>query len=120
MTHGRRIALVLGALTVYFVAFGFVLGWDRLAADWWPLDRSVDGPNLYVSFVWVPLAAILAWAWSDARHEAHKAELRAMHDEHFRKVDQRLEAHGLAMTALLDATPGDRSIESLDEPKETP
>ena len=125
MTHGKRIVLVLVALVVYFVVFGYLLGWSRLRDDWWPLDRSIDGPNLYVSFVWVPLAGVIAWAWSDLRHEAHKAELEAIHDRHLEAistaVDKKLEAHGIRMerlvagqTALQDATPGDRSIPTVE------
>ena len=121
MTHGRRIALVIGALAAYFIGFGFIFGWHRLAADWWPLDTSPDGPNLYVSFVWVPLAAVLAWAWADAQHAAHKAELTELHRQHLAEVDARHEKHliralelGSGKTDLTDATPGDRSIPSED------
>lgn len=41
---------------VYFALFGLICGWHRLRVDFWPLDQSVDGPNVYASFIWLPIA----------------------------------------------------------------
>lgn len=123
MTHWRKILALLAVFVAYFVLFGILFGWHRLHVDFIPLDQSVDGPNIYASFLWVPFAALAAWIVSDLRHEAHKEEVRLMHEDHLKKVDERIERHGIHMAELfgsqneaLNATPGDRS---LDESKET-
>lgn len=123
--HGRRIALVLGALIAYFILFGFVFGWGRLRADFIPLDGSPVGPNLYASFIWVPFAALVAWIVSDLRHQTHKAELDAMHAAHLDELTASHEAHLAKVTALIagqsadSATPADRSIPTT-EPEGAP
>ena len=100
MRHLAKILVLLLFLVAYFVVFGILFGWHRLHSDWWPLDQSTDGPNLYVSFVWLPIALVGGYIVSDLRHESL------------------LEAHHLSMTKLLgvtnqavDATPADRSLD---------
>ena len=56
--HVKKIVILMGFLVLYFVLFGLLFGWHRLHGDWGPLDQSVDGPNLYVSFVWLPIALV--------------------------------------------------------------
>jgi hypothetical protein len=119
--HVRRILLVLGVVALYFVVFGLIFGWHRLGTDWWPLDRSVDGPNLYVSFVWLPLALVGGYIVSDIRHDALLEAQRLQLEAHERRITDTLNQHGLAMTTLLgmagvglDATPADRSLDTPD------
>ena len=118
MKHLKKILLLLAFLALYFVIFGLLFGWHRLHGDWWPLDQSVDGPNLYVSFVWLPIALVGGYIVSDIRHESLLEAQRLQLERHEKKIDQKLEAHHLSMTRLLsvstnavDATPADRSLD---------
>jgi hypothetical protein len=116
--HLKKILLLLAFLVLYFVVFGLLFGWHRLRGDWWPLDQSVDGPNLYVSFVWLPIALVGGYIVSDLRHESLLEAQRLQLEAHEKKIDQKLEAHHLSMAKLLgvenqavNATPADRSLD---------
>jgi hypothetical protein len=116
--HLKKILLLVGFLVLYFVLFGLVFGWGRLHGDWWPLDKSIDGPNLYVSFVWLPIALVGGYIVSDIRHESLLEAQRLQLEEHEKRIDGRLEEHHLKMAKLLgvstqavDATPADRSLD---------
>jgi hypothetical protein len=116
--HLKKILLLVGFLVLYFVVFGLAFGWHRLHGDWWPLDQSTDGPNLYVSFVWLPIALVGGYIVSDIRHESLLEAQRLQLEEHEKKIDSRLEEHHLKMAKLLgvstqavDATPADRSLD---------
>ena len=118
MKHLGKVLLLLAFLILYFAVFGLLFGWHRLHSDWWPLDQSVDGPNLYVSFVWLPIAIVGGYIVSDIRHESLLEAQRLQLEQHEKKIDQKLEAHHLSMTKLLgvstsavDATPADRSLD---------
>jgi len=116
--HLKKILILIGFLVLYFVIFGFAFGWHRLHGDWWPLDQSVDGPNLYVSFVWLPIALVGGYIVSDVRHESLLEAQRLQLERHEKNIDDRLEAHHFKMAKLLgvsdqafDATPADRSLD---------
>jgi lysylphosphatidylglycerol synthetase-like protein (DUF2156 family) len=116
--HLAKILVLLLFLVAYFVVFGILFGWHRLHSDWWPLDQSTDGPNLYVSFVWLPIALVGGYIVSDLRHESLLEAQRLQLQEHEKRIDDKLEAHHLSMTKLLgvtnqavDATPADRSLD---------
>jgi hypothetical protein len=120
--HIRKILVLAAFLILYFVLFGAIFGWHRLHGDWWPLDQSIDGPNLYVSFVWLPIALVGGYIVSDLRHESLLESQRQLLEAHEKKIDQKLEEHHLKMAELLrvstqavDATPADRSLD--DESK---
>ena len=66
MKHLKKILALVGFLVLCFVIFGLAFGWHRLHGDWWPLDQSIDGPNLYVSFVWLPIAVVGGYIVSDS------------------------------------------------------
>ena len=81
-------------------------------------SQSTDGPNLYVSFVWLPIALVGGYIVSDLRHESLLEAQRLQLQEHEKRIDDKLEAHRLSMTKLLgvasqavDATPADRSLD---------
>lgn len=44
--HARKVLALVGILVAYFVLFGVIFGWHRLHTDFWPIDQSVDGPNV--------------------------------------------------------------------------
>jgi hypothetical protein len=46
VAHVRKVLLLVSVLIVYFVVFGAIFGWHRLRVDFWPLDQSIDGPNV--------------------------------------------------------------------------
>ncbi len=118
MKHLTKILLLAAFLVLYFVLFGAIFGWHRLHGDWWPLDQSVDGPNLYVSFVWLPIALVGGYIVSDLRHESLLTAQRVQLEEHEKRIDDKLEVHHARMAELLgvatqavDATPADRSLD---------
>jgi hypothetical protein len=118
--HLNKILLLVAFLVLYFVLFGLIFGWHRLHGDWWPLDQSVDGPNLYVSFVWLPIALVGGYIVSDFRHESLLEAQRHQLEEHEKRLDAKLADNHLKMAKLLgvatqavDATPGDRSIDDV-------
>lgn len=129
--HWVKIVVLLGLETAFFLGIGFGLGWHRVRTDWWPLDQSTDGPNLLVSFVWVPMAIVGALIWADLRRAGRLAEAELQHARHLQETEEQHqrhlaehvehdEAHRLSMArilgvddpdqaAMLSATPGDRS-----------
>jgi hypothetical protein len=116
--HLWKILALVTFLVLYFVLFGLIFGWHRLHGDWWPLDQSVDGPNLYVSFVWLPIALVGGYIVSDIRRESLLEAQRLQLQEHEKRIDAKLESHHLKMATLLgvanqavDATPADRSLD---------
>jgi hypothetical protein len=121
MKHVRRILVLAGVLTLYLVVFGLIFGWHRLHTDFWPLDQSVDGPNIYASFIWLPIAFIGGWIGSEIRSAQNLEKQRLLLEEHAHRIDQKLDEHHLRMAKLLgvsdpstgaalDATPGDRQL----------
>lgn len=121
MRHIRKVLVLTGVLAVYLVVFGLIFGWHRLHTDFWPLDQSVDGPNIYASFIWLPIAFIGGWIGSEVRGAKNLENQRRLLEEHARRIDQKLDEHHLQMAKLLgvsdqpghdalDATPGDRQL----------
>ena len=125
-SHWLRITILLLLIAAYVVGMGLGFGWTRMVADWWPLDRSVDGPNLLVSLIWVPLAIVAGLAWADFRHATHRLEDEQTHLRHLAELEaqhvRHMEEHRLTVASLLgvaadaptttalDATPADRAI----------
>lgn len=110
MRHWRKVALLLGALVAYFGVFGLVWSFHRLMADFIPLDGSPVGPNIYASFVWVPVAAVAGWVWSDIQADRHQARLDAHHDRLVTSMANLLDVGDERVAQVLDATPGDRQL----------
>jgi len=121
--HVRKVLLLVAVLVVYFVVFGAVFGGHRLRTDFWPLDQSVDGPNVYASFIWLPIAFIGGWIGGEIRSARNLEKQRLLLEEHARHIDEKLDDHHLRMAKLfgvsdkdtadaLDATPGDRQLDA--------
>jgi hypothetical protein len=117
------VLLLVAVLVVYFVVFGAVFGGHRLRTDFWPLDQSVDGPNVYASFIWLPIAFIGGWIGGEIRSARNLEKQRLLLEEHARHIDEKLDDHHLRMAKLfgmsdkdtadaLDATPGDRQLDA--------
>jgi hypothetical protein len=94
----------------------------RLHTDFWPLDQSVDGPNIYASFIWLPIAFIGGWIGGEIRSARNLEKQRLLLEEHSKHVDNLLNEHHLKMASLLgvgdkatgdalNATPGDRQLD---------
>jgi hypothetical protein len=80
--HIRKVTVLVGILVVYFIVFGAIFGWHRLRVDFWPLDQSVDGPNVYASFIWLPIAFIGGWIGSEIRSAKNFEKQRVLLLEH--------------------------------------
>ena len=123
MPHWRK-ALLLGVIFVaYFVVFGAVFGYHRLRDDFIPLDASTVGPNIYASFIWLPVAFLGGFIVSDVRNAKNLERQRQLFEAHAARIDKKLEEHHLKMASLLGvtdtttgdalgATPGDRSLDT--------
>ncbi len=123
MKHVRKVLALVAVLVLYFVVFGAIFGWHRLRVDFWPLDQSVDGPNVYASFIWLPIAFIGGWIGSELRGAQNLEKQRLLLEEHAKFIDKKLDEHHLRMAKLLgvtdkatadtlNATPGDRQLDS--------
>ncbi len=123
MKHIRKVSVLVGILVVYFIVFGAIFGWHRLRVDFWPLDQSVDGPNVYASFIWLPIAFIGGWIGSEIRSARNFEKQRALLLEHAKHIDEKLDEHHVRMAKLLgvtdpvtadalNATPGDRQLDT--------
>jgi len=123
MKHVRKVLALIAVLVLYFVVFGAIFGSHRLRVDFWPLDQSVDGPNVYASFIWLPIAFIGGWIGSEIRGARNLEKQRLLLEEHAKLIDQKLDEHHLRMARLLgvadkatadtlNATPGDRQLDS--------
>jgi hypothetical protein len=121
--HIRKVLVLVGILAVYFVVFGFIFGRHRLRVDFWPLDQSVDGPNVYASFIWLPIAFIGGWIGGEIRSARNLEKQRLLLEEHAKHIDEKLEEHHLRMAKMLgvsdqvtadalNATPGDRQLDT--------
>lgn len=124
MAHARRVAILVIVFLVYFVVFGAIFGWHRLHTDFWPLDQSTDGPNIYASFIWLPIAFVGGWIVSEIRSAKSLEKQRQLLEEHARHIDEKLDAHHARMAKLLgvsdpatadalNATAGDRQLDSM-------
>ena len=124
MVHARRVAILVTIFIVYFVIFGLVFGWHRLHSDFWPLDASTDGPNIYASFIWLPIAFVGGWIASEIRGAKNLEKQRLLFEEHAKRIDEKLDAHHLRMAKLLgvsdaatsdalNSTAGDRQLDSM-------
>jgi hypothetical protein len=122
LRHARKVVILVTILAVYFLVFGLVFGVHRLHTDFWPLDQSVDGPNIYASFIWLPIAFIGGWIGGEIRSARNLEKQRLLLEEHSRHVDTLLNEHHLKMASLLgvgdkttgdvlNATPGDRQLD---------
>jgi|GEM_PF-2163957 len=122
MKHWLKVIAVVVAFLLYFLVFGFVFGFHRLRTEFIPLDASTVGPNIYASFIWLPIAFVGGWIVSDIRNEKNLERQRALFEDHAKKIDEKLEANHLKMAKLLgvddqvtsdalSATPGDRSFD---------
>jgi hypothetical protein len=120
--HSWKVLALVAILTLYFVLFGVIFGVHRLHTDFWPLDQSVDGPNIYASFIWLPIAFIVGWIASEIRGAKNLERQRLLLEEHSKHIDSVLADHHLKMAALLgvtdpatgdalNATPGDRQLD---------
>jgi membrane protein YdbS with pleckstrin-like domain len=84
-------------LTALAVAIVFIiiiaLTWNRLGADFWPLDRSFVGPNIVASIItWacVLIAGVLIWPPTRRRmHRFMDRKLDSIHE----KLDTHKELH---------------------------
>ncbi|HXA31721.1 MAG TPA: hypothetical protein VNV87_05650 [Acidimicrobiales bacterium] len=123
MTHVRKAAILLIVLCLYFAVFGLIFGWHRLRVDFWPLDQSVDGPNVYASFIWLPIAFLGGWIGSEIRGARNLEKQKELFDRHARHIDEKLHQHQLSVAKLLgisdqatadalNATPGDRQLDT--------
>ncbi|HTT87184.1 MAG TPA: hypothetical protein VMF60_07445 [Acidimicrobiales bacterium] len=123
MGHARKVLVLAGVFVLYFVLFGAVFGFHRLNRDFWPLDQSVDGPNVYASFIWLPIAFVGGWIGGEIRSARNLEKQRLLLEEHAKHIDQKLLEHHLKMAELLgvadkstadtlNATPGDRALDS--------
>lgn len=122
MPHWRKALLLLLLFVVYFVIFGAIFGLSRLKSDFVPLDASTVGPNIYASFIWLPVAFLGGWIVSDVRNAKNLERQKELLDAHAVEIDKKLEEHHLKMASLLGvsdkvtgdalgATPGDRSLD---------
>ena len=122
--HARKVLALVGILVAYFVLFGVIFGWHRLHTDFWPIDKSVDGPNVYASFIWLPIAFIGGWIGSEVRSARNLEKQRQLFEEHAKRIDEKLDEHHLRMAKLLgatdkttadalNATPGDRQLDAM-------
>jgi hypothetical protein len=121
--HLRKVLVLVAVLAVYFVVFGLIFGRHRLRVDFWPLDQSVDGPNVYASFIWLPIAFIGGWIGGEIRSARNLEKQRLLLEEHAKHIDEKLEEHHLRMAKMLgvsdhvtadalNATPGDRQLDT--------
>jgi hypothetical protein len=119
--HVRKAVILLIVLCVYFALFGLIFGWHRLRVDFWPLDQSVDGPNVYASFIWLPIAFLGGWIGSEIRGARNLEKQKELFDRHAQHIDEKLHEHQLSVAKLLgvsnpaaadalNATPGDRQL----------
>ena len=124
MAHARRVAILVTVFLVYFLVFGAIFGWHRLHTDFWPLDQSTDGPNIYASFIWLPIAFVGGWIVAEIRGAKSLERERQLLEEHARQIDAKLDAHHLRMAKLLgvtdqptadalNSTAGDRQLDSM-------
>lgn len=122
MTHVRKAVILLIVLCLYFAVFGLIFGWHRLRVDFWPLDQSVDGPNVYASFIWLPIAFLGGWIGSEVRGAQNLEKQKELFDRHAQHIDDKLHEHQLSVAKLLgisdkatadalNATPGDRQLD---------
>ncbi|HEX3842324.1 MAG TPA: hypothetical protein VHU85_16145 [Acidimicrobiales bacterium] len=123
MAHVRKALVLLIVLVVYFLVFGLIFSWHRLRVDFWPLDQSLDGPNVYASFIWLPIAFLGGWIGAELRGARNLEKQRQLFEEHAQHIDEKLHEHQLSMAKLLgvdskaaadalNATPGDRQFDS--------
>lgn len=121
MGHVRKAVILLIVLCVYFALFGLIFGWHRLRVDFWPLDQSVDGPNVYASFIWLPIAFLGGWIGSEISGARNLEKQKELFDRHAQHIDEKLHEHQLSVAKLLgvsnpaaadalNATPGDRQL----------
>jgi hypothetical protein len=119
--HVRKAVILLIVLCVYFALFGLIFGWHRLRVDFWPLDQSVDGPNVYASFIWLPIAFLGGWIGSEISGARNLEKQKELFDRHAQHIDEKLHEHQLSVAKLLgvsnpaaadalNATPGDRQL----------
>jgi hypothetical protein len=123
VAHVRKAVIMLIVFCVYFVLFGLIFGWHRLRVDFWPLDQSVDGPNVYASFIWLPIAFLGGWIGSEIRGARNLEKQKELFDLHAQHIDEKLREHQLSVAKLLgisnkataialNATPGDRQLDT--------
>ena len=123
MAHVRKAVIMLIVFCVYFALFGLIFGWHRLRVDFWPLDQSVDGPNVYASFIWLPIAFLGGWIGSEIRGARNLEKQKELFDLHAQHIDEKLHEHQLSVAKLLgisnkatadalNATPGDRQLDT--------
>ena len=123
MAHVRKALVLAGLLVVYFVIFGIIFGWHRLRVDFWPLDQSIDGPNVYASFIWLPIAFLGGWIVAEIRGARNLEKQKELFDQHAQHIDEKLREHQLSMAKLLgvnaadastalNATPSDRQLDT--------
>lgn len=113
--HWRKIVLLVGLLVAYFVLTGLVLGWHRVHQDWAPLDQSLDGPNLLVSFIWLPIAFLGGWIGGEIRNARNLEKHRLMLEEHHLKLAALLGVANPDVADALNAVPGDRQLNEGDQ-----
>jgi hypothetical protein len=124
VNHVRKVLALVTILVLFFVVFGAIFGWHRLRVDFWPLDQSLDGPNVYASFIWLPIAFIGGWIGSEIRGARNLEKQRLLFEAHAKHIDEKLSEHHLKMAKLLgvtdqptadalNATPGDRQLDSM-------
>lgn len=111
--HWQKIAVVVLLLVAYFVISGLLFGWHRLGQDWLPLDRSIDGPNLLVSFIWLPIAFLGGWIVSEIRAAKLHRHLDARLEEHHAKMADLLGIASPDVADALNSTPGDRQLDNV-------
>jgi hypothetical protein len=111
--HWLKIVIVVGLVVGYFVLSGLLLGWHRVSGDWLPLDKSIDGPNLLVSFIWLPIAFVGGWIVAEFKSHKTLEKHRIMLEEHHAKMAHLLGVTSPEVADALNATPGDRQLDDI-------
>lgn len=100
-THVLRFILCVVIFASTYVAFGLAFGFDRMHADWYPIDNSRVATNVVAGFVQVGVAATLtlifyrpASSWLRARFHHHLGLALAHHREH-QRVERQTEHDAL-------------------------
>jgi uncharacterized protein YneF (UPF0154 family) len=111
--HWIKIAVVVGLLVGYFILTGLLLGWHRVHTDWFPLDQSIDGPNLLVSFVWMPIAFVGGWIMAEYHSHRTLKKHKALLEEHHMKMADLLGIASPEVADALNSDPGDRQLDEV-------